>query len=113
MSVQPGHLTLVAAPTGPAKAVAHVPAGGRTASAVTEEVTADVTGASPPVDVLEQVGAAAAVVNQLHDSNRELHFSKDTASGRIIVEVRDLDGNVLKTIPPSKALAIMSGEERI
>ena len=29
----------------------------------------------------------------------------------MVIEVRDLDGNVIKTIPPSKALDIMSGAE--
>ena len=29
----------------------------------------------------------------------------------MIIEVRDLEGNVLKTIPPSKALDILSGAE--
>ena len=41
--------------------------------------------------------------------NRELHFAKDPNSGRIVVEVRDLDGNVLRVIPPSEALELMSG----
>jgi uncharacterized FlaG/YvyC family protein len=112
MSVQPGHLSLVAAPTGPASVAPHAPVKAERAAPV-DEVTADVIGASPPAEVSEQVGAAAAVASQLHEANRELHFSKDHTTGRIIVEVRDLDGNVLRTIPPSKALAIMSGEEEI
>ena len=29
----------------------------------------------------------------------------------MIIEVRDLEGNVLKTIPPSKAMDIMSGAD--
>ena len=43
--------------------------------------------------------------------NRELHFSHDKESGRVIIEVRDLEGNVLKTIPPSKAMDILSGAD--
>ena len=39
----------------------------------------------------------------------ELHFSKDSETGRVVIQVRDLDGNVLKTIPPSRALDVMSG----
>jgi flagellar protein FlaG len=38
-----------------------------------------------------------------------LHFSVDKATNRVVIEVRDLDGNVLKTIPPAKALDVMSG----
>ena len=41
--------------------------------------------------------------------NRELHFSTDADTGRVIVQVRDLEGNVIRTIPPSHALHAMSG----
>ncbi len=47
-------------------------------------------------------------VRELAADDRELHFRKDEATGRVIVEVRDLDGNVLRTIPPSEALDVMS-----
>ena len=33
----------------------------------------------------------------------------DDKSGRVIVQVRDLDGHVIRTIPPSEALDILSG----
>jgi uncharacterized FlaG/YvyC family protein len=65
--------------------------------------------ATPPVDVLAEIDRAAARAQELARANRELHFEKDQASGRIIVQVRDLEGNVLRTIPPSSALDVMSG----
>jgi hypothetical protein len=65
--------------------------------------------ASPPVEVREAIGAAAARAAELRAENRELHFRKDQHSGRVIVEVRDLSGNVIRTIPPSKALDVMAG----
>jgi FlaG protein len=65
--------------------------------------------AHPPVEVREAIGAAAARAAQLRAENRELHFRKDQTSGRVIVEVRDLSGNVIRTIPPSKALDVMAG----
>ena len=46
---------------------------------------------------------------ELPPQNRELHFGKDEATGRVIVQVRDLDGEVLRTIPPSSALDVMAG----
>ena len=55
------------------------------------------------------VDRAADRVQELHAQNRELHFSRDEKSNRVVIEVRDLDGNVIKTIPPAKALEIMSG----
>jgi len=66
---------------------------------------------APTPEARELVNKAAEVVEQLHDSNRELHFTKDKASNRVVIEVRDLDGNVLKTIPPAKALDVLSGAE--
>jgi uncharacterized FlaG/YvyC family protein len=65
--------------------------------------------ASPPVEVRDAIGAAAERAAELRAQNRELHFRKDEASGRVIVEVRDLSGNVIRTIPPSGALEIMAG----
>jgi hypothetical protein len=64
---------------------------------------------APTEDVRKQVDRAAEIAQQLHASNRELHFSKDEKTGRLVIQVRDLDGNVLKTIPPSRALDVMSG----
>jgi FlaG protein len=65
--------------------------------------------ATPPPDVIVEVQRAAARADELHQANRELHFEKDPSSGRIVVQVRDLSGNVLRTIPPSAALDVMSG----
>jgi FlaG protein len=65
--------------------------------------------ATPPPDVIVEIHRAAARADELHKANRELHFEKDHSSGRIIVQVRDLSGNVLRTIPPSSALDVMSG----
>jgi flagellar protein FlaG len=67
--------------------------------------------ASPPAEVLDAVGAAADRVVELASENRTLHFELDERSKRVVIQVRDLDGNVLKTIPPSKALDVMSGGE--
>jgi flagellar protein FlaG len=48
------------------------------------------------------------VAEELHSQQRELHF-EPTSSGRVIVQVRDLDGNVIRTIPPWHALNVMAG----
>jgi hypothetical protein len=65
--------------------------------------------ATPPPDALAEVQRAGQRVAELAAQNRELHFSKDETSGRIVVEVRDLEGTVIRRIPPSHALAVMSG----
>ena len=65
---------------------------------------------TPPPDALREVDRAAARADELWRDNRELHFELDEASGRVIVQVRDLDGNVLRTIPASEALDVLAGK---
>jgi FlaG protein len=64
---------------------------------------------SPPPEVLDEVARARDRAAELAADNRELHFSTDEKSGRVIVQVRDLEGNVIRTIPPSDALMVMAG----
>jgi hypothetical protein len=65
----------------------------------------------PPAEVLDEIGRAADRTDFLAAMNRELHFRQDEETGRVVVEVRDLaTGDVVRTIPPSGALAAMSGE---
>jgi flagellar protein FlaG len=71
----------------------------------------DVIPSSPPPGVLAEVDAAWERAAELAAQNRELHFKRDEQSGRTIIEVRTLDGEVLRTIPPSKMLDVMSGGE--
>jgi len=65
---------------------------------------------SPPPELHAEVDAAYQRSLDLASQNRELHFESDKKSGRIIVQVRDLDGNVIRTIPNEKALHVVSGE---
>jgi flagellar protein FlaG len=77
----------------------------------TPAVTVDIgIPAVPPEDVRAAVGAAADRADQLAAANRELHFERDQDTGRVIVQVRDLaTGEVIRTIPPSHALDVLSG----
>ena len=65
---------------------------------------------APTPEARELVAKAAEVVQKLHDNNRELHFETDHETGRVIIEVKDLDGNTLKTIPPKHALDFLTGD---
>jgi len=65
--------------------------------------------ASPPPDVLEQMYDAAQVADKLRAQERELHFHP-TDAGQVIVQVRDLNGNVIRTIAPSEALEVAAGK---
>jgi hypothetical protein len=64
--------------------------------------------AAPPPAVLEDMHAAARVADELRAQARELHFEV-LDSGRVAVQVRDLDGNVIRTIPAAKALEVAAG----
>ena len=77
---------------------------------VADTIEVDIPSA-PPRDVLQAMAAAAKRVAELAENNRELHFRADEHSSRIIIEVRDMAGNVIRTIPPSKALNVLSTQE--
>jgi hypothetical protein len=74
---------------------------------------ADDLPASPPPEVLAEVDAAWLRAGELAARNLELHFCSDWDSGRVIVEVRTLAGEVLSTISPSHSLEIMCGEAHV
>lgn len=74
------------------------------------ELSSGAIPASPPPEVLEAVDAAGRAARELHAQGRELRFVPASENGgRVRVEVRDLDGNVLRTIPPSELLDIATG----
>ena len=78
-------------------------------AAASPAVTLDLSVGSPPPNVFEEMEAAAQRVDELRALGRELHFQPNHPSGRIIIEVRDLDGNVIRTVPPAEALEIALG----
>ena len=74
-----------------------------------EGVRVDTLPSRPPVEILEEMAAADRRYEELRAQQRQLHFTHDDVANRVVVEVRDLDGNVLRTVPPSKALDIIAG----
>jgi hypothetical protein len=67
----------------------------------------DAIPASPPPEVLAEMLAAQRAIDDMHARGRTLHFAMD--GPRVRIEVHDLDGNVLKEIPPSRALEVSTG----
>ena len=63
--------------------------------------------ASPPAHVLRAVDRAAGWAQELWDDGREVHFERDP-EGRMVIQMRDLDGAVLRAITPSEALEVLS-----
>lgn len=102
-------------PTGFSTAPERAPRGSRAAAADSVEDTVTLSHgeipASPPPEVLEAMDAAGRVARELHETGRELRFTPppEGEHGRVRVEVCDLDGNVLRTIPPSELLDIATG----
>ena len=96
-------------PTAPARTSS--PAGNSASSSATttDSVKVDMIPSSPPPEVQEAMGVAAQSYDKLHASGRGLHFKVDDATGKLIVEVHDLHGKLMFTVPASKALDIASG----
>jgi hypothetical protein len=65
--------------------------------------------AAPPPELLDEIGAAAERADQLAAADRELHFRHCERTGRVVADVRDLAGNVLRTIQGSEALEVLAG----
>lgn len=68
----------------------------------------EVLPAALPAEVTAAIDAAFESAAALADAGRELHFALDHHRG-LAIEVRDLQGDVIRTISPSQALGIMSG----
>lgn len=66
--------------------------------------------ATPPAEVLESLDNAQKVLADLDARQVNLRFSVDPDSSRIHVKVVDADGNVLREVPATKALEVLSGE---
>ncbi len=85
---------------------------GRTASAHTsaqESVHVDTIPASPPPEVHEAMAVADHAYERLAAANRALHFTISPSTGRLSVEVHDMKGNLLFSVPASKALEVAAG----
>jgi FlaG protein len=75
-------------------------------AAVRADVSVDTIPDSPPQEVLDAMDAASRAYQALRAQGRELRFAQDADTGRMSIEVRDLDGNLLRMIPPSKLLDV-------
>ena len=93
----------------PRRSADHPVESSRPSLEVTPAATVDAMPSRPPAEVLAEMEAASARWQELQGQHRELRFSHDPQQNRVVVEVRDLDGNVLRTIPPSKALDVIAG----
>jgi hypothetical protein len=61
------------------------------------------------MSVWQECDAAARHVDALHECGREVSFEVDAASGRLVIQLRELDGGVLRELKPADAVAIAGG----
>jgi uncharacterized FlaG/YvyC family protein len=98
-----------------AKPVAPSGAGNRTERAApasrTDEdsVKVDTFPGSPPPEVHDAMAVAASAYEKLQSQDRELSFQIDDRTGKLHIAVHNLRGEVLFTVPPSKALDVAAG----
>lgn len=64
-----------------------------------------------PREVAKEVAVAANRFDELRALGRELHFLIDEKTGRVVVEVRDLEGRLVRRVPPSTALGIATAPD--
>lgn len=66
--------------------------------------------ASPPPDVLADVEHAARALAEMAAKQVELHFTVDGAN-RVHVQVRDGQGRIVREIPASRAIDLLTGSD--
>lgn len=96
-------------PTAPAR-TSSPPGSSASAFATTSDsVKVDMIPSSPPPEVQAAMHVASQSYDKLQAGGRGLHFKVDDATGKLIVEVHDLHGKLMFTVPASKALDIAGG----
>lgn len=93
-------------PSQPARSSAPAPA---QAAHATDTVTVDTVPASPPEEVHDAIGVANQAYHNLKAAGSELRFKVNEATGKLSVEVHDVHGNVMFTVPASTVLDVASG----
>jgi hypothetical protein len=63
----------------------------------------------PPLSVWREVDSAGRRADELRAEGREVHFEIDEQTGRLVIQLREVDGGVLRELSPSDALAIAGG----
>jgi hypothetical protein len=109
VNIAPVASTQAALTTSATRAGTHVPASSPRFASADEPVKVDMIPSSPPPEVHDAIGVAAQSYQKLFASGRELGFGIDPTTRKVVIQVRDTQGNLLWTAPPSKALAIAAG----
>ncbi|HTA13495.1 MAG TPA: hypothetical protein VK781_01395 [Solirubrobacteraceae bacterium] len=65
---------------------------------------------TPPAGVLEEIAAAGRTSEELRASGRIVRFARDEQSGRVTVELRGREGNMLRALSIAETLDIAAGK---
>jgi Tol biopolymer transport system component len=89
---------------------------GRSAAAFASELARDeqtwaidVSRATPPREVLEQMAAADSIRQELLEDGREIAFTSDAGERLGAIELRGLDGDPIRTLTAAQAVGIAVG----
>ena len=89
---------------------------GRSAAAFASELARDehawaidVSRAAPPQELLEEMAQAGLIGQALREDGRELAFTSSAGELLPSIELRDTDGNPIRTITSAEAFEIAAG----
>ena len=63
---------------------------------------------APPADLLTELDRAASVIDDLASRQVNVHFEVDDRTGKVRVQVMGGDGTVLREIPATRMLDVLS-----
>jgi hypothetical protein len=75
-----------------------------------EEPTIDLLESGPPPEVLEQMAHADAINARLRASGRKIAFALSADGCSLRIELRDIAGNLLRTLTVAEAAELAAGE---
>jgi hypothetical protein len=64
---------------------------------------------APPPQVLDQIALAGGIHEQLRESGRHVRFFAAAAGERARLEIRDDDGNLMRTVSMTEAVELAAG----
>jgi hypothetical protein len=99
--------TPATAPSQTARSTAPAPA---PAAHSADTVTVDTIPATPPPEVHDAIGVANQAYHNLKSDGSELRFKINESTGKLTVEVHDVHGNLMFTVPASAVLDVASGQ---
>src|SRR6516164_2484462 len=73
-------------------------------------VSIDAIPSAPPPEVLAQIETAGKTYEALQAEGYEVHYSQSPDTRRVTAELRNSEGQVVKTLTPSEAIALAAGE---